>query len=258
MENFMTKGAKLSLLVISLTILLMAALMSGTIKSDHWKVTNIELGAEFKRVTSEQIRIAVAAYPERSFFKIKAEEIRNTLKNIPWVEKVTVNKKWPNSLIIKLIEHKAVAVWNDNQLLNDKGEIFNVDGIDDLAALPKISGHDAQSGPIWDNYIRYSEIVKQTGYDISETTVSKRGGWDIFLSNGLNIRLGSQQIDARLVRLVDTWAKLTELKEELPEYIDLRYTNGYAIKWNKRVHESLTHKKLLNTRENGDSGNTNG
>ena len=39
----MTKGAKLSLLLISLTILLMAALMSGVIKSSHWEINNIEI-----------------------------------------------------------------------------------------------------------------------------------------------------------------------------------------------------------------------
>ena len=89
----MSKGAKLSLLLVSMTILLMASLMSGVIRSSHWEVSNIELDAEFRRVNSEQVRIIVAAYPERSFFKIKADVIRNNLKNIPWVKKVTVNKK---------------------------------------------------------------------------------------------------------------------------------------------------------------------
>jgi hypothetical protein len=48
----MSKGSKLSLLLISLTILLMAALMSGVIKSEHWEIKNIEIDAEFKRVNS--------------------------------------------------------------------------------------------------------------------------------------------------------------------------------------------------------------
>lgn len=227
----MSKGSKLSLLLISMTILLMAALMSGVIKSNHWEVTNIELEAEFKRVNSEQIRVVVADYPERSFFKIKADVIRDNLKNIPWVQKVTVNKKWPNTIMIRLIEHKAVAVWNNNQLLNEKGEIFDVDSINDLTALPQINGKDNHSVTIWDSYVRYSDIVRKTGYDISSTVVSNRGGWNIFLSNGLNIKLGSKKIDAKLVRLVETWTKLLILNEKLPLYIDLRYTNGYAIMW---------------------------
>ena len=247
MVSVMSKGAKLSLLLVSMTILLMASLMSGVIRSSHWEVSNIELDAEFRRVNSEQVRIIVAAYPERSFFKIKADVIRNNLKNIPWVKKVTVNKKWPNSLIIKLIEHKAVAVWNNNQLLNNQGEIFNVDSIDDLSALPKIEGKNNQSQIIWNHFNRYSDIIKQTGYDIRSTKVSNRGGWNLYLSNGINLKLGSQQIDAKLVRMIDTWSKLAKLNEEMPETIDLRYTNGYAVKWTKNNN---TRNTTINQTEN--------
>ena len=243
----MSKGAKLSLLLISMTILLMASLMSGVIKSNHWEVSNIKLDAEFRRVNSEQIRVIVAAYPERSFFKIKADVIRNNLNTIPWVKKVTVNKKWPDSLIIKLIEHKAVAVWNDNQLLNNHGEIFIVDSIDDLSSLPKIEGKDTQSQLIWDHFNRYSDIIKRTGYDIRSTKVSNRGGWDLYLSNGINLKLGSQQIDAKLIRLIDTWTKLANLNDEMPETIDLRYTNGYAVKWPKKTN---TRNNALNKNKN--------
>jgi cell division protein FtsQ len=248
----MSKGAKLSTLLISLTILMMAALMSGVIQSNHWKVTDIELDAEFKRVNSEQIRIVVAAYPERSFFKIKAEVIRKNLNEIPWVQSVSVNKKWPNKLSIKLIEHKAVAVWNDNQLLNAKGGIFEVDSIDNLAALPKIQGKNSNAPAIWNNYIRYNDIIKQIGYDIALTKVTNRGGWDLYLSNGVNINLGSQQMDARLVRLAETWMKLVDLNNKLPEYIDLRYTNGYVVKWPIEVINPIKEDINMN------AGNSNG
>ena len=227
----MTKGAKLTILLISLTILFMAALMSGVIKSTHWEIVNIKLDAEFKRVNSEQIRIVVASQSERSFFKVNPDKIREDLTKLPWVQHVSVNKKWPNSLIIKLIEHKAVASWNDNKLLNENGEIFEVDRIDDLTALPKIHGNDNDSQLIWDKYVRFNEIVKKTGYDISTSRISNRGGWKLELSNGIEINLGSQQMDAKLVRLTDTWPKLLKLKQKLPLYIDLRYTNGYVVKW---------------------------
>lgn len=227
----MTKGAKLSILLISLTILFMAALMSGVIKSNHWEIINIKLNAEYKRVNSEQVRIVVASRSERSFFKVNLDEIREDLKNIPWVQQVSVNKKWPNSLVITLVEHKAVATWNTNKLLNENGEIFEVDRIDDLTSLPKIQGNDNNSKLIWDKYVRFNEIVKNIGHDINSSSISNRGGWKLFLSNGIEINLGSLQMDAKLVRLTDTWTKLLKLNEQLPLYIDLRYTNGYVVKW---------------------------
>ena len=227
----MSKGAKLSLLMISLTILLMAALMSGVIQSKHWEIKNIELDAEFKRINPEQIRVAVAAYPERSFFRVSADDIRQNLIQIPWVEKVSISKKWPDSFIIKIREHKAVAVWNKNKLLNQNGEVFEVDSIDDLSALPQITGKPHNSQQIWDKFVRYNDIIKHIGYDIKTASVSNRGGWNLYLSNGINIYLGSEQMDAKLVRLADTWIKLLKKNTEIPQYIDLRYTNGYVVKW---------------------------
>ncbi len=233
----MSKGAKLSLLLISLIILLMAALMSGVIKSEHWKIKDIALQAEYKRVSSEQIRVVVSAYPERSFFKVKADDIREKIIMIPWVQEVSVTKKWPNSLVIKIIEHQAVAVWNKDKLLNENGQIFEVDSIDNLMALPRINGKDSQSQLIWDQYMRFSDIVKNTGLDITSSFVSNRGGWDLFLSNGINLRIGTNQMDARLVRLADSWSKLLQQNDNLPTYIDLRYTNGYAVKWPQRTEK---------------------
>jgi cell division protein FtsQ len=227
----MSKGAKLSLLMISLTILLMAALMSGVIKSEHWEIKDIELDAEFKRVNPEQIRIAVAAYPERSFFRVSADDIRQSLSQIPWVQKVSISKKWPDKLVIKIREHKAVAVWNENKLLNQNGEVFEVDSIDDLSALPQISGKPNSSQKIWDKFIRYNDIIKLIGCDIKSASVSNRGGWNLYLSNSVDIYLGSEQMDAKLVRLADTWIKLLKKNSETPQYIDLRYTNGYVVKW---------------------------
>lgn len=228
----------------------MAALTSGVIQSEHWKINNIELSAEFKRVNSEQVRIAVAAYPERSFFKVKASDIREKLQQIPWVQQVSVNKKWPQSLMITIIEHKAVAVWNENKLLNENGEIFEVDSIDDLAALPKITGNNRDSKDIWDKFIRFNDIVKNTGLDVNSATVSKRGSWKLGLSNGIQVNLGSHQMDARLVRMADTWNKLLKQNEQLPYYLDLRYTNGYVAKWPVA--------QLENTLQAEDAGKNNG
>jgi len=239
----MSKGAKLSILLISLTILFLAALMSGVIKSNHWKIVNIQLSAEFKRVNSEQIRVIVASQSERSFFKLNPNIIREKLARIPWVQHVSVNKKWPNSLIIKLIEHKAVATWNKDKLLNENGEIFEVDRIDDLASLPQIQGNDNDSKLIWDKYVRFNEIVKKIGYDISSSRISNRGGWHLSLSNGVDLNLGSQQMDAKLVRLTDTWTKLLKANQQLPQYIDLRYTNGYVVKW-PQVENNSTESEI--------------
>jgi cell division protein FtsQ len=229
----------------------MATFMSGMIKSDRWKITNIDLKAEFNRVTAEQIRVAIAATSERSFFNINIEEIRNNLLQIPWVHKVNIIKKWPETLLVTVIEHKAVAVWNQNKLLNMDGEIFEVESVDSVESLPHISGQDNLSESILTKYIRFNELFKSTGFDINIAKISPRGGWELILSNGTIVNLGTLQKDSKLIRLAETWVNLIKLKDELPEYIDLRYSNGYVVKWkmdelNKNQNNDIESKGNLN------------
>lgn len=255
----MTKGAKLSLLMISFTFLLMAAFMSGMIKSDHWEISNIVIDAEFKRVNSEQIRLTVATQKQRSFFKLNATQIREDLLQIPWVSDVSVNKKWPNTLRIKLKEHKAVAVWNEKKLLNGNGDIFEVDSLEDLSALPHFKSKASDSKIVWNKYMRFNDIIKNIGFDITACEISTIGSWNLVLNNGINIIVGSDYQDAKLVRLTETWESLLNTNETLPSYIDLRYTNGYAVKWQKVNKKYInSDQPKLEITKYSDYGNTNG
>ena len=149
------------------------------------------------------------------------------------MQKVNVNKKWPNTLQVKLIEQKAVAIWNQNKLLNEDGNIFSVTSTDDLNSLPEIYGSDSQAKEILVKFTRFQELLTTTGFDIKAANISPRGAWIIDLSNEIRLNIGTQNQDSRLIRLVETWIKLLKTNSNMPEYIDLRYTNGYAVKWKK-------------------------
>ena len=247
----MSKGTKVSLLLLSLTVLFMAAFMSGMIKSNRWDITNIDLKAEFNRVTAEQIRVSIAATSDRSFFNIDIDDIRENLLQIPWVQNVSILKKWPNTLLVTVIEHKAAAVWNSNELLNMDGEIFEVDSVDSVDSLPHIFGQDKLSTTILTKFTRFNELFKSTGLDINIARISPRGSWELILSNGINVNLGTSQKDSKLIRLAETWVNLLKLNELAPVYIDLRYSNGYVVKWkqgpnNMNHDESIENKGNLN------------
>jgi len=64
--------------------------------------------------------------------------------------------------------------------------------------------------------------------------MSERGGWVLVLRNGLEVVLGSEKMDARLLRFADTWGELLKHSGRLPESVDLRYTNGYVVRWREQ------------------------
>ncbi|MCW8870684.1 MAG: FtsQ-type POTRA domain-containing protein [Proteobacteria bacterium] len=74
----MTKLAQLILIFSLLALLLVSALMSGLIQSDRWTIKQVEVAAEYQRVTAEQVRLVVKKTGERSFFRLDTDQVKNS------------------------------------------------------------------------------------------------------------------------------------------------------------------------------------
>ena len=58
-----------------------------------------------------------------------------------------------------------------------------------------------------------------------------RGAWEFDLDNGITVRLGRRQIDERFARFVAAGVGQIAAHASDIGYIDMRYTNGFAIGW---------------------------
>jgi len=238
----MSKALQLTIIFSLLVLLLVVAMMSGLIQSDRWRITQLEVAAAYERITPEQLRLMVAKTPERSFFRLDAEQVKQNIESMSWVRYAHVVKKWPDTLKITIKEHQASAIWNGEDLLNQAGDVFQVEAVDHLHALPRIYGLNEDSVATWQNFNRFNQLLKPVGYEIREAQVDERGDWQLVLRNGLEVLLGSEKHEARVLRLAETWEQLLAASERLPERVDLRYSNGYVVKW--RAGNDATEKKL--------------
>lgn len=227
----MSKLAQLVLIFALLSLLLVSALMSGLIQSERWEIKQVDVAAQYQRVSAEQLRLLVKKTSERSFFRLDTNQVKSTLESLNWVRSAHVVKQWPDTLKITLIEHQPMAVWNDNQLLNRRGELFTVERIKDVSDLPKIYAPDLQSEAVYKLFNRFNRLLQPVGNEISAAHVSERGAWRLELRNGLEINMGTEQLEARTLRLAETWHNLLKSSEQFPQTIDLRYSNGYVVKW---------------------------
>lgn len=246
----MSKTMQLTFIFSLLVLLLVVAMMSGLIQSDRWRITQLEVAAEYNRITPEQLRLMVAKTPERSFFRLDAEQVKANIESMPWVRYAHVVKQWPETLRITIKEHQAIAIWNGNDLLNQSGEVFQVDAVDHLNALPRLYGLNKDSAATLENFIRFNQLLKPVGHEISQARVNERGDWQLILRNGLEVLLGSEKHEARILLLAETWEQLLQAANRLPERVDLRYSNGYVVRW--REQEEVTDKKMsFETRDVG-------
>ncbi len=230
----MSKTLQLTIIFSMLILLLVVAMMSGLIQSERWRITQLEVAAEYERITPEQLRLMVAKTPERSFFRLDAEEVKRNIESMSWVRYAHVVKQWPDTLKITIKEHQAIAIWNGKDLLNQSGEVFQVDALSQLNALPKIYGLTEDSKMTLENFNRFNQLLQPVGYEISEAHVNNRGDWRLILRNGLEVLLGTEKHEARILRLAETWDQLLNTAKRLPERVDLRYSNGYVVRWREQ------------------------
>jgi cell division protein FtsQ len=60
-----------------------------------------------------------------------------------------------------------------------------------------------------------------------------RGAWQLELANGVSVRLGRRQVDERLDRFIQTALPVVGGRASEISYIDMRYSNGFAIGWKR-------------------------
>ena len=66
---------------------------------------------------------------------------------------------------------------------------------------------------------------------LTAVRLDARGAWEFDLDNGITVRLGRRQIDERFARFVAAGVGQIAAHASDIGYIDMRYTNGFAIGW---------------------------
>ena len=69
------------------------------------------------------------------------------------------------------------------------------------------------------------------GLTIQELDLSTNGSWKILLDNGIAVILGKTGLSERMTRFMLAYQHSLQAQSQQIAYIDLRYTNGFAIGW---------------------------
>jgi cell division protein FtsQ len=65
--------------------------------------------------------------------------------------------------------------------------------------------------------------------------IDSRGALDVELINGLKIKLGRQDVERRIDRLVSIYEQQILPRREQIQRLDLRYSNGFAVSWKQEA-----------------------
>ena len=152
--------------------------------------------------------------------------VRENAKRIPWVRDAAVRRQFPDTIEVRFQAHRALARWNEKDLVSPEGEVFSATTD---AALPSFHGPDAAAGMLAAAYPALVEALAPVGSAITDLRLSPRGAWEATLASGLRIELGREDLLVRARRFAAAWPQLAANGVDT-KYADLRYSNGFALR----------------------------
>jgi cell division protein FtsQ len=213
---------------------LMLALV-GSLSALTWALDRpvrvISIDGSFQRVSPGQIEKAVAPFAHEGFMSANLSDIQRAVEMLPWVDRARIARRWPNSLRVAVTEQTAAARWGESGLLNTRGELFVRAAAHVPAELPRLSGPEGTQSQVAQRYLKVQGRMLEAGMRLAALRLDERGAWEMDLDSGVTVRLGRRDVEGRIDRFIHTASQVIAHRLTEVNYVDMRYSNGFAIGW---------------------------
>ncbi|HEY3487457.1 MAG TPA: cell division protein FtsQ/DivIB [Gammaproteobacteria bacterium] len=219
--------------IILITIVPAASLVKWYAQSFEVQAVTIE--GEFHNEQAHAVEQALLPYVKGDFFTADLAGARTALLNLSWVRNVSLRRRWPNRIIVKIEEQVPVAVWNQDRFLNDAATAFNHGYIDDSRVLPSLSGPEDSAQEVMSRFLLWQGWFETAGLRLQSVSLDQRRSWMLVTTDGITIDVGTEKIEARLQRFLEIFPQHLKARINEVKTIDLRYSNGFAVSWKSPV-----------------------
>ena len=223
-------------LVLTICGILLSLIFTAVREYTQWlnrPVETVVVDGATRHIDKTVIANQVAAGINGRILELDLGVIQERLVEEPWINEVEVRRVWPPALQVNLIEEVPVARWGNRGLLNHQGDIFWPDKVDAYQALPELSGPSHETVRIMQQFRDLNSLFIRSGITLAGLELESRGAWTLHLNNGIKVVAGRDDLMPRLRRFIQVYETQLVNQQESIEEIDIRYTNGVAVKWKK-------------------------
>lgn len=195
------------------------------------KLSQLTLSGRLQHVQPAAVLAAVQPAVGSGFFTTDVDTVSAAVTAVPWVAQADVRRQWPHTLHISVTEEVPVARWNGDGLMDAQGRVFVHSTDAAYAALPALAGREGTEQDVLAQYDTLQALLVPRGLSIATLAVDARGAATLLLDDGIEVRLGREDAEARLARFSSVALPALGAKLATVAYVDMRYTNGFAVGW---------------------------
>jgi cell division protein FtsQ len=217
-------------------------------------VDNVQVIGELTYLDKQTIATVVSDNIDGGYFTVDLNKIREALKQQPWVKNVSLRRQWPAQLDVFITEQVPVAYWNHDGYINNDGEVFKPEAIDESLELLELNGPDGRQEIVWKFMNSLYQEIALLDFEVVRLDLDDRRSWQLVLTENdndtdspqalsknkmstIDVKLGRFDTEKRLKRFVrilpllavDQKVKGNDLTGEKIKVIDMRYPNGFAV-----------------------------
>jgi len=200
---------------------------------ENLTIKSVEVTGDFTILDKKQLKPLIESYAKTNLFLLDVHSLEKEIEDNPWVHSAALTHVWPNKLIVKIYEQKPVAHWGQTQMLAENGEIIKASMAKHKGELPMLYSPNDKGRNMATGFMQIRKMMKGFPVKLVEFKEDARGSWRIKLENGMTLKIGRQHQAKRLKRFMVAYEQsLNEVLDKI-SIVDLRYTNGFAVKWKK-------------------------
>ena len=137
------------------------------------------------------------------------DTLQQQLAKESWIRLATVERRWPDTLLISVTPEQPIALWNDDAYLNDQGEVFASPFVNHTR-LPQLYGPVGKEADVMAQYQQLNNALFRFGQSIEMLTLGERNNWRFQSDSGIDVLLGKAALMERVQRLL----RVTQYIEE--------------------------------------------
>ncbi len=148
----------------------------------------------------------------------------------PWVAHAEVSRFWPSTLRVEVVEQIPVARWGETGFVNQIGEIFYPNQGVGFEELIRLSAVNPDPLAVLAMLKQVLDLINPYGLHVTSMHRMADESWHVWLVNGDEWLLPKQDAIQDLKQLLVLYGSIPK-QDGTKMRIDLRYRDGFAVKW---------------------------
>ncbi len=190
-----------------------------------YPINEVELTSTSSNYDNDKLNDIVVSIHGQDLLSLNLSDIKKNIKSDGWIKDVKIKKSFPDKLEIIIIPQQPYAIYNSKIMMTD-GTIIKASSLP--PDLPTITDHTYDSLSSMNTMILTGKLLQKIDLDIKKIEI-----YDSLIKviTYTNILISDRDnYEKNLKRLVLRFQDLKKLFKKDIKSIDMRYSNGFAIK----------------------------